>query len=81
MSAILIAFDKQTDAFAFVSEIRRRADTMLWEVHVRRQDGHAVVVVPEVTWRRDRFVRGVALRYGGFIREDDRTGDRCHPLD
>ncbi len=76
MRAVLVAFDVPADAYAFVSEIRRRADTMLWDVRVRRAGGQPVVVVPERVWRRDASVRGVAERFGGRIRGDDRARDR-----
>lgn len=72
MHSVLVAFDALPDAYAFVSEIRRRSDTMLWDVRVRRTPS-PVVVVPERIWRREAFVRGVAERYGGAIREDDRA--------
>jgi hypothetical protein len=76
MHSVLVAFDAPADAYAFVSEIRRRADSLLWDVRVRRADGRRVVVVPERVWRREAFVRSVAERYGGTIRDDDRSRDR-----
>jgi len=77
MRSVLVAFAAPSDAYAFLSEIRRRADSLLWDVVVRRPEDEAVVVVPERIWRRDRFVRGIAERYGGLVREDDRAADRA----
>ncbi|HEX5826564.1 MAG TPA: hypothetical protein VFY23_03530 [Candidatus Limnocylindrales bacterium] len=77
MRAVLVDFASPSEAYAFVSEIRRRADTMLWDVRVRREPDRAVVVVPERTWRADAFVRAVAMTSGGAIREDDRARDRA----
>ena len=79
MRSVLVAFDAVSDAYAFVSEIRRRADTLLWDVRVRRTGNQAVAVVPERIWRRDGFVRTTAERYGGRVREDDRSEDRRGP--
>jgi hypothetical protein len=76
MHSVLVVFDAPADASAFVSEIRRRADTLLWEVRVRRADGRRVVVVPEGIWRGEGFFRSVAERYGGSIRDDERSSDR-----
>jgi hypothetical protein len=76
MHAILVAFAAPSEAYAFVSEIRRRADSMLWDVRVRRAATDPVVVVPERVWRREAFVRSVAERYGGEVRDDDRATDR-----
>jgi|1186.fasta_scaffold322568_2 hypothetical protein len=76
MRSVLVAFTAPADAYAFLSEIRRRADSMLWDVVVRRPEDESVVVVPERIWRRDRFVRGIAERYGGAIRDDDRCEER-----
>jgi hypothetical protein len=77
MRAVLVDFATPAEAYAFVSEIRRRADTMLWDVRVRREANRAVVVVPERTWRADAFVRAVAMSSGGVVREDDRVRDRA----
>jgi hypothetical protein len=77
--SVLVAFATAGDAYAFVAEIRRRADSLLWDVRVRRTERGAVVVVPERVWRRDGFVRGVALRFGGEVRADDRTHERTAP--
>jgi len=77
MHAILVAFATPSEAYAFVSEIRRRADSMLWDVRVRRAESDVVVVVPERIWRREAFVRSVAERYGGTVRDDDRARDRA----
>lgn len=76
MQAVLVAFATRSDAFAFVSEIRRRADSLLWDVRVRATTAPAVVVVPERIWRGERFVRTIAERYGGSIRDDDRARER-----
>ena len=81
MRSVLVSFAAPADAYAFVSEIRRRADSLLWEVVVRRPEEEAVVVVPEGIWRRDRFVRGVAERYGGAIRDDDQSSERRRRTD
>lgn len=83
MRSVLVAFDAVPDAYAFVSEIRRRADSLLWDVRVRRTANEGavqgVVIVPERIWRREAYVRSTAERYGGRIREDDRARDRQGP--
>lgn len=79
MRAVLVSFPSPSEAYAYVSEIRRRADSLLWDVRVRRVGDGAVVVVPEQTWRMDACVRSVAMTSGGRIREDDRAQERWVP--
>jgi hypothetical protein len=76
MHAILVSFGTTSEAYAYVSEIRRRADSMLWDVRVRRSENEAVVVVPDRVWRRDSFFAEVSDRYGGRVRDDDRLHER-----
>ena len=67
MAVIRVFFVSTRAAFSFVSEIRRRSDSLLWDLRVRRRDGGAEVLVPEDAWRREPFMKSVATEYGGVL--------------
>ena len=67
MTTIRVFFMSNVAAFSFVSEIRRRSGSLLWDLRVRRQDGGAEVLVPEDAWRHEPFIEAVATQYGGDV--------------
>jgi hypothetical protein len=73
VSGVRVVFRSVAIAFAFVSEIRRRSDSFLWDVTVRPQPNGADVVIPHVVWKGEPFIKRVARAYGGDVRGDPDT--------
>src|SRR3954451_4274418 len=78
MDSVLVFFGCRPCAYAFLSELRRRSDGMLWDARVRLEGEQPAVVVPAGAWRRDRSLAGLARDYGGTVRPDERRRARHH---
>jgi hypothetical protein len=78
MDSVLVFFGCRPCAFAFLSELRRRSDGMLWDARVRLEGERPAVVVPASAWRRERSLPELARDYGGEVRADERRRSRRH---
>ena len=70
-------FGCRSCAYAFLSEVRRRSDTMLWDIRVRRTGERPAVVVPRQAWRSERLLPALAIDYGGDVQSDERRRARA----
>jgi len=71
-----VLFDTTATAYEFLSEIRRRSDSLLWDVRVRDSHQGTDVVIPRKAWDREPFMESVAATYGADVRDGSaRTRD------
>jgi len=68
-----VVFVSAAAAYRFVSEIRRRSDSLLWDIGVRRRKNGADVVTPQDVWKHERFIESVAASHGGEIEDESST--------
>jgi len=73
VSRVRVVFRSVAVAYNFVSEIRRRSDSFLWDLTVRRQPTGADVMIPDWVWKREPFIKRVAAAYGGDVRREPDT--------
>lgn len=73
VNRVRVAFRSVAVAYNFVSEIRRRSDSFLWDLTVRRQPAGADVIIPDWVWKREPFIKRVAAAYGGDVRGEPET--------
>jgi len=69
-----VIFVSRPAAYRFVSEIRRRSRSLLWDIGVRRRKDGADVVIPEDVWEHEPFMESVAASHGGEVEDEAPTG-------
>ena len=70
MTVVTVYFASAIVAYQFVSEIRRKSDSLLWDLRVTRRNGGADVVFPGPLWRSKPTLRVIAETYGGDVHEE-----------
>jgi hypothetical protein len=66
MTEVVLRFETKTDAYGYVSESRRLASTLLWDVRVERTGDGWVVHVPLDVYRGDMIADAVS-RFRGVV--------------